>query len=260
MTDTIYAVGDIHGQNAMLDDILDRIERDGGGGRVVFLGDYVDRGPGSKAVIQTFVQGLADGRDWIFVKGNHDRMFERFLETGVTSDAQIKSGKGWLHPRLGGDATVGSYIDLPAYLDARGVGQAGLDPYGVDPGVDAFMRDLATAMREAVPQSHQAFLKGLKLYHEEPGRLFVHAGVRPGLPLGFQQEDDLLWIRHTFLNDTRDHGALVVHGHTAVPSPDLRINRLNLDTGAGYGDPLSVAVFEGAEISILTGSGRARLN
>ncbi|MGP6087629.1 metallophosphoesterase family protein [Antarctobacter jejuensis] len=259
MTDTIYAVGDIHGQKSMLDDILDRIARDGGG-RVIFLGDYVDRGPDSKAVIETFVQGQAEGRDWIFVKGNHDRMFERFLDSAETADAQIKSGKGWFHPRLGGDTTMGSYMDLPAYLDAKGGGQAALDPYGVDPVADAFMCELMAEAREAVPETHRAFLKGLKLHHQEPGRLFVHAGIRPGLPIGFQEEEDLLWIRDEFLHDTRDHGALVVHGHTPVPTPDLRLNRLNLDTGAGYGDPLSVALFEGPEISVLTGSGRVRLN
>ncbi len=259
MTDRIYAIGDIHGQKAMLDDILERVERDGGG-RVIFLGDYVDRGPDSKGVIETFVQGQAEGRDWIFVKGNHDRMFERFLDNGETADAQIKSDKGWLHPRLGGDTTVGSYMDLPGFLRARGGGMSTLEPYGFAPVADAFMAELMAQARAAVPASHLAFLNGLKLYHEEPGLLFVHAGVRPGLPLGFQQEDDLLWIRDEFLNDRRGHGALVVHGHTPVPEPDLRINRLNLDTGAGYGDPLSVAVFESDEISVLTGSGRVRLN
>ena len=89
--------------------------------------------------------------------------------------------------------------------------------------------------------------------------LFVHAGIRPGVPLPQQAEQDLLWIRDPFLMDTRDHGPLIVHGHTAIPQPMHYRNRVNLDSRAGYGGPLTVAVFEGRQVFILTASGRVPL-
>ncbi|KUF09469.1 metallophosphoesterase family protein [Pseudoponticoccus marisrubri] len=240
MTERIYAIGDIHGQKAMLDGALARIEADGGAGaRTVFLGDYVDRGPDSRGVIDTFLRGRDAGRDWVFVKGNHDRMFERFLDSGERHDDRIKSGKSWVTPNLGGEETLASY-GVP--------GAATMEPEA-----------LLQAVERAVPDSHRAFLKDLALYHEQGDFLFVHAGIRPGLPLKWQQEDDLLWIRDEFLSDGRDFGHFVVHGHTPVEGPDLRSNRLNLDTGAGYGRPLSVAVFEGGRIAQLTETGRQPL-
>ncbi|MBT54763.1 MAG: serine/threonine protein phosphatase [Mameliella sp.] len=241
MTETLYAIGDIHGQLAMLEDALDRIERDGGpNARIVFLGDYVDRGPDSRGVIERLRQGLAEGRNWICLKGNHDRLFEWFVAPPVPrQDSHLLIGYHWFHERIGGLETAQSYgVDVPERIRQK---------------------ELAAEFRAALPDGHLAFLQGLQLSHREMGKFFVHAGVRPGVPLADQDEEDLLWIRQEFLEDTRDHGALIVHGHTPVKAPELKPNRLNLDTGAGYGRPMSIAVFEADEIFALERSGRVRL-
>lgn len=241
MIDTLYAIGDIHGQLSMLEDALDRIERDGGpNARIIFLGDYVDRGPDSRGVIERLRQGLAEGRNWICLKGNHDRLFEWFVAPPVPrQDSHLLIGYHWFHERLGGLETAQSYgVDVPERIRQK---------------------ELAAEFRAALPDGHLAFLQGLQLSHREMGKFFVHAGVRPGVPLADQDEEDLLWIRQEFLEDTRDHGALIVHGHTPVKAPELKPNRLNLDTGAGYGRPMSIAVFEADEIFALERSGRVRL-
>lgn len=253
----LYAVGDIHGQLGQLQQALDRITRDGGrDAAVVFLGDYVDRGADSRAVIETFVTGLDEGRDWSFVKGNHDRMFERFLLDGVLSDAQIKSGKSYLHPNLGGATTLQSYLDIATEF---GIDESAAGRFGIEGLPEGMLEPLIAAARAAVPERHKAFLRSLPLWLDRGAQIFVHAGIRPGLPMGFQQEDDLLWIRHEFHRDTRNHGALIVHGHTPVDWPELHLNRLNLDTGAGYGRELVPAVFDGDDIFALTAEGRKRL-
>lgn len=253
----LYAIGDIHGQLGQLEQALDRIARDGGADApVIFLGDYVDRGADSRAVIETFVQGIAAGRDWSFVKGNHDRMFERFLDGGILSDEQIKSGKLYLHPNIGGAVTLQSYCDVAGRF---GIDEDTAARLGIDGVPDDLLSSLIETLREAVPDSHKAFLRGLPLWLDRGAQIFVHAGIRPGLPMGYQQEDDLLWIRHEFHRDTRNHGALIVHGHTPVDFPEWHINRLNLDTGAGYGRELVPAVFDDDGIFALTATGRERL-
>lgn len=241
MTDRIYAMGDIHGQREMLESALTWIDWDGGrDARIVFLGDYVDRGPDSKGVIDILSKGVAEGRNWTCLKGNHDRLFEWFVSPPKPrNDPHLIIGYDWTHKNIGGRETMASYgVDVPDRIRAE---------------------ELADQLRAVVPDSHLAFLRGLAISHREQGKFFVHAGVRPGVALDDQIEGDMVWIRQEFLNDDSDHGALIVHGHTPVDAPDLRANRLNLDTGAGYGKPLSVAVFEGEEIFALKASGRVRL-
>ncbi|SFO90892.1 metallophosphoesterase family protein [Tranquillimonas alkanivorans] len=260
---TIYAVGDIHGQSARLDRALDMIEADGGPeARIVFLGDYTDRGPDSRGVLDRLIAGRDAGRDWIFLKGNHDRMFLRFLEEGRENDHNIRSGLSWFNPRLGGVQTLGSYgmaaSEGPAFLmDANG-GLETLASYGIGDR-ELTLHELAEEAARTVPQAHQDFLASLQLYHATEELLFVHAGIRPGLPLERQVEDDLIWIRDGFLDDSSDHGRLVVHGHTVVPEPMHLGNRVALDTGAGYGDPLTAAVFEGGDVWVLGSGGRVPL-
>lgn len=234
----IYAIGDIHGQKAMLEDALARIEGDGGG-RVVFLGDYIDRGPDSRGVIDTLIAGRDAGRDWVFLKGNHDRMLEWYLETPPRHDPHLLIGYHWFHERIGGRETVESYG--VTQIDGRR------------------MFEMAEQLRQTVPVAHGDFLRALRLLHREDGLVFVHAGLRPGVPLDQQSETDLLWIRDAFHDDPRDHGALVVHGHTPVDSARHYGNRVNLDTGAGYGKPLSTAVFEDGKVWLLTERGRQPL-
>jgi len=240
MTDTIYAVGDIHGHLDQLDHALALIAADGGPeAEVVFLGDLVDRGPDSRGVIDRLMQGQAAGRPWQILRGNHDDMFRRFLQDGVVDNARIKSGVTWTHPRIGGLATLGSY----------GIAAEDGTP---EPA-------LFDATRGAVPPDHLAFLDGLPRRIEQGELLFVHAGIRPGVPLSAQDPEDLLWIRGAFLDDPRPHPWLVVHGHTALEYPRHFGNRIDLDGGAGYGRPVVPAVFEGRDCWLLTDAGRVPL-
>lgn len=240
MTQPIYVIGDIHGQREMLEAALSRIEADGGkDARIVFLGDYVDRGPDSRGVIDLLASGLAAGRNWVCLRGNHDRMFSMFMEDYPRNDARLLVGYHWFHDRIGGIETLASY----------GVAV----PEGIR------IHALHDAARAVVPPSHLDFLAGLSNHHQEGELLCVHAGIRPGVSLGCQNEDDLLWIRQEFLNDETPHPWLVVHGHTHVPSAEHRVNRVNLDSGAGYGRPLTAAVFEGRSCWILNENGRLPL-
>lgn len=241
MTQPIYAIGDIHGQSDMLDTALSRIEADGGpDARIVFLGDYIDRGPNSMGVIDRLVQGKAEGRNWVFLKGNHDRIMEWFLQEPPRNDPYMMVGYHWFHDRLGGVQTVESYgFEMPSQIRQYA---------------------LADELRPLVPQSHMNFLTSLALFHVEGPLFFAHAGIRPGVPLLEQDEEDLLWIRQEFHSDTRDHGKLIVHGHTPVDAPRHYGNRVNLDSGAGYGEPLTAAVFEGTRCWALAENGRIALD
>jgi serine/threonine protein phosphatase 1 len=143
----IYAIGDVHGQFDMLADALERIEDDAGPeARVVVLGDLVDRGPDSFGVIELLRLGIAEGRDWTVLRGNHDQMFLDFLALGEVHHPRIVSGKSWLHPALGGAETLASY----------GV--------RIDDGMGR--RAICGAAREAVPDSHVDFLANLPLVYE----------------------------------------------------------------------------------------------
>ncbi len=258
---TIYAVGDIHGHLQELDRAQSLIERDGGAdAQVVFLGDYTDRGPDSAGVLDRLVAGRDEGRPWLFCKGNHDRMFLRFLSQGRENDPQIKSGKSWLNRALGGSATLGSYgLSGEAQAFLYNGGRETLASYDLD-GTTLSGDELARAADAAVPEAHRAFLADLAPYHEVGDLLFVHAGLRPGRPLERQEEDDLLWIREGWLESTADHGWLVVHGHTALERATHYGNRVNLDGGTGYGRPLVPAAFEGQEVFLLHDGGRIPLD
>lgn len=240
MTTLVYAIGDIHGQIDMLHTALELIHADGGAdAQIVFLGDYVDRGPDSRSVVELLLKGAVADRNWVMLKGNHDRYLTRFLTKKMVNDRRTRSDLMWLNPRLGGDKTLASY----------GVVARDGDP--IDP--------IHRAAVEAVPDAHLQFLSDLPLYHKTDDHLFVHAGIRPGIALADQAEDDLVWIRDDFLDDPRDHGRLVVHGHTALEAPQHFGNRVDLDGGAGYGRPIYPAVFEGADCWLLTGLGRVPL-
>lgn len=240
MSDPIYCLGDIHGQKVLLDRALDLVEQDGGpDAEIVFLGDLVDRGPDSRGVITALMAGQAAGRNWHVLKGNHDRMFSRFVRTGETKDARILSDLDWLNPRLGGLATLASYgVPNPAKLSKKKAFKAAV---------------------EAVPADHLAFLENLPVYLQKDELLFVHAGILPELPLADQIEDDLIWIRGEFLTFSEPHPWLIVHGHTALEYPEHFGNRIDLDGGAGYGRPIWPAVFEGTKCWLLTDEGRVLL-
>ncbi len=258
----IYAIGDIHGQKAMLDQALALIKADGGeDAPIVFLGDYTDRGPDSKGVLETLIAGRDAGRPWQFIKGNHDRFFSHFVQFGHEHDPRVKSGISWINPRLGGVTTLASYGILsqgdPGF-ETRADGREYLVQYQQN-GKAVAPQDIQAQALAAVPRAHLDFLDSLPLSIETDDHLFVHAGIKPGVALSDQDPEDLLWIREGWLTDTRDHGKLVVHGHTALESPQHYGNRVNLDGGAGYGRPLTPAVFEGRDCWLLTPTGRQKL-
>jgi serine/threonine protein phosphatase 1 len=232
-----YAIGDIHGQLGMLEAAHARIARDreatgDAAAPVIHLGDLVDRGPDSRGVIDFLMEGIAGGAPWMVLKGNHEAMLLDLLSGADTAESYFSD-------RTGGLATVASY--------------------GVRTGTFRSRRAIAEDAKAAVPDSHRRFLAGLPLFHAAPGLLFVHAGIRPGVPITLQEPADLLWIRGAFLESSLGHGALVVHGHTPVETPEHRGNRVNLDTGAGFGRRLTAAVFEGTEIWVLGDEGREAL-
>ncbi|MFT4151535.1 MAG: metallophosphoesterase family protein [Paracoccaceae bacterium] len=237
-----YAIGDIHGQLDLLKRQHDLIAADmaaNGVAQVLHVGDLVDRGPDSRGVIDHLMQGIAAGQDWVVLKGNHDRMFARFMAAPHEPEPGLRADLSWLHPRLGGGETLRSY--------------------GVAHAADRPVDKVHAEALALVPPQHLAFLDALPTMHRLPGLAFVHAGIRPGVPFDRQVETDLVWIREPFLSDPRDHGALIVHGHTALDAATHYGNRLNLDSGAAYGGPLSSVVIEGAEVFLLTPQGRVPL-
>lgn len=171
----------------------------------VYLGDYVDRGRDSSAVVDRLIARRDGNHDVVLLRGNHENMFQAFLGDKLPI-------REW--QKYGGMETVMSY---------------GVDPQSLPADDPAAW---VAAIRALMPQSHLAFLRDLVDSWSIPGYFFAHAGIRPGLPLERQSADDLLWIRDGFLGDPRDHGAVVVHGHTPSPQPEFFPNRINLDTGA----------------------------
>lgn len=237
---TLYAIADIHGHAAMLDKALARIEADGATDRdeVIFLGDYIDRGPHSDAVLERLAQGRAEGRNWSFLMGNHDRMMLNYLTDGTVTDPAVRAALPWTHDRFGG---------------------ACLRAYGVNPDAGLPPEELHRAFCAAVPQAHHDFLAALVYTLEREDLLFVHAGIRPGVALAGQSRNDLVWIRGDFLDHPGPHPWLVVHGHTALPAPRHFGAHVDLDGGAGMGRELFPAAFEGTECFLLTKDGRRRL-
>lgn len=222
----IYAVGDVHGRARLLAKTMATITRDAGvhpGKRIVeiYLGDYIDRGLESRAVIDLLLAPPPPGHTRICLKGNHEETLLRFLgEPGIL--------RQWAN--FGGYATLASY-GIPI-------------PQSMTPDSLAKLRD---AFLQALPPEHLQFLKSLKLIHSEGGYLFVHAGIVPGVALAQQKTDDLLWIRDAFLRHPGYHNQYIVHGHTPVASPELRPNRANLDVSAAQKESLCFLVVEGEE-------------
>ncbi len=239
-----YAIGDIHGHLDKLQDLHtliadDRAATSDFDAPVVHVGDLVDRGANSAGVIDYLRSGVEAGQNWVVLKGNHDRMFAGFLGDQHYHDPRLRSDLSWLHPKLGGAATLASY--------------------GVANAADRPVAHVWADAIEAVPLAHRTFLAGLPVMYRRGEAVFVHAGIRPGIALDHQVEDDLVWIRDAFLTDRRDFGPLIVHGHTVVDQATHYGNRLNIDSGAAYGGPMTAVVIEGRDVWELGVAGRRRL-
>ena len=237
-----YAIGDIHGHLDLLHRAHDRIASDmarNGTAPIVHVGDLVDRGPQSAGVINHLTRGIEAGQDWVVLKGNHDRMFTTFLKDPHAQDPGLRADLAWLHPRLGGSAT--------------------LESYGVRSPADRPLAPVHADAKAAVPAAHIAFLAARPALYRRGEAVFVHAGIRPFIPLDQQTETDLVWIREPFLSEPASHGPLIVHGHTALPAAAHYGNRLNIDSSAAYGGPLSAVVIEGQRAWLLTDRGRVPL-
>jgi serine/threonine protein phosphatase 1 len=223
----IYAIGDIHGRADLLSEIIERIDEDVRRRPIahaveVYLGDYIDRGPHSRTVIDLLAVRLVANHA-ICLRGNHEALMEDFLQ-----DPSIL--QHWL--QLGGMQTLASYgVELRD---------------GTETASDLHRRFL-----DAFPRAHELFLQCLRYQFWCGDFLFVHAGIRPDIPLDHQDLNDLIWIRHEFLDSERSHGRFIVHGHTPVPHPDIRHNRINIDTGAWRTGTLTCIAIEGSTILFL---------
>jgi serine/threonine protein phosphatase 1 len=221
----VYAIGDIHGRADLLDLLLARIEADlakGGAPQVlcIFLGDYIDRGRASKAVIESLIQ-LGTHRHLVCLKGNH----EAFLMEFFTDPDSLQEWK-----RHGALDTLMSY---------------GLRPPAKP--IAAQCTKIASDLLMAMPKPHVDFFQNLALSFSFGDYFFVHAGVRPNVALAQQREKDLLWIREDFLLHERRFEKIIVHGHTPVREPEVFPNRINIDTGAYATGRLTCLVIEGQE-------------
>jgi len=226
----IYAIGDVHGRADLLGSLQALIAKDADRAPesrkvVIYLGDYVDRGPDSAGVIERLLNNPLADLEQVFLMGNHEAFFMEFLEDPEVGTVWIKNG---------GDATLESYgIKGAAHCAAR--------DYGV----------LSKALQDALPDEHLDFLKQLSVSHREEDYLFVHAGIRPGVALDRQCDDDMLWIREPFLGSSEEHEVVVVHGHTPVDQAEVYNNRIAVDTGAVWSGCLTAAVLHGEQYSFL---------
>lgn len=224
-SERIYAVGDIHGRRDCLDVLIDRIDaddraRDGATTTLLFLGDLTDRGPDSRGVVDRVME-IAAGRRCVLLTGNHEEIL-----VGTWDGDRSMAG---LFNRVGGRETLLSYGATEAEYDA------------------CDLAGLAALTARVVPAEHIAFLRGFVDSHAAGDYLFVHAGIRPGVPLDAQTSGDMRWIRREFLDDRRDHGPMIVHGHSITEAVDARANRIGIDTGAYASGRLTAIGIEGGE-------------
>lgn len=224
----LYAIGDIHGRADLLDQLHDLILKDRAGADAetqciaIYLGDYIDRGPDSRAVIDRLVHDPLPGFETVHLCGNHDDFLLRFLEDPSIAPLWLANG---------GDATLSSYgIESAPSLETTA-------------DLSALRDDLLAHL----PDDHRRFFRALAYRYTAGDYFFTHAGVRPGIGLDIQDPYDLMWIREEFLNSRADFGKVVVHGHTPAEAVEDRPNRIGIDTGAVFTGRLSCAVLEGPE-------------
>lgn len=222
----VYAIGDIHGRRDLLDALIAMIDADDATRgpaqtRLVFLGDLADRGAESRGVIERLMTLREEGRDVIFIAGNHEELFVKAWE--------CERGIAAVFNRAGGRETLLSY----------GVSAEEYDAWSG--------REMIEKVGHIVPRAHIDFLKSFEDWHREGDYLFVHAGIRPGIPVEDQDAEDLRWIRREFTDSRVDHGCMVIHGHTITEDVDVWPNRIGIDTGAYASGKLTAIGLEGED-------------
>ena len=226
-TTRIYTVADIHGRADLLAKLLRAIKKDAAPFEaqrriLVTLGDYIDRGSESRQVIEALIHLPLDGFEAKHLKGNHEDLLLAFINDPAEAVLWLSNG-GW--------ATLLSYgfsaDDLPERVDQ--------------------LADIREKLITKIPKTHAAFFKSLRMCYQLGDYFFVHAGVRPGVALDQQKPQDLIWIRDKFLNSNDDFGKIVVHGHTISTKPEVKPNRIGLDTGAFYTGVMTCLVLNGSE-------------
>lgn len=227
----VYAVGDVHGRADLLRRLHGRIVQDSQTGRerdnvVVYLGDYLDRGAFVRETLDEIANGLPSCFRKEYLQGNHEQLFLDFLDDSSLLET-------WLG--LGGQATLLNY----------GVKAPGT---GFSPRRAESVRE---SLLEAMPGEHLNFLSDLKHYYQLGDYVFVHAGIRPGIPLEKQSTDDLLWIRDDFLDSHDDHDWKIVHGHTIRERAQAHPHRISVDTGAYATGVLSCVILEDDQVRFL---------
>ena len=207
----LYAIGDIHGRRDLLDALLEKINADdrargAAQTQIIFLGDLIDRGPDSRAVVERLMKLCADGNPVRILAGNHEELLVQIYDGDIRAAALFK--------RIGGYETLLSY------------GMTAQDYETTAP------ETLAALVKRLIPQAHIDFLRGFDDWIEAGDYLFVHAGIRPGLALEEQEVSDLRWIRREFTEHRHAFSHMVIHGHTITDGVDEHPNRIGIDTGA----------------------------
>lgn len=225
----VYCIGDIHGRLDLLEELHEMIRLDSAGFEgskgVVYLGDYIDRGSQSKQVMDLLIEQPLSGFDAINLLGNHEQTMLDFLE-------HPEEAAAWLN--FGGQVTLLSY----------GVGLGWIH-------MSQQVHELRDGLEDKLPQSHLDFLSSCRLTHTEGSYCFVHAGIRPGLPLEEQNPQDLLWIRDEFIGSRASHSHIIVHGHSITAEVEWQPNRIGIDTGAYNTGLLTCLVLEGEDQRLL---------
>ena len=234
----VYAVGDVHGRADLLEKmhaaiLKDSLDVPAERKVVVYLGDYVDRGPASKKVVDILLDKPLKGFERVHLMGNHEAFLIEFLN-------DLEAGPGWFFN--GGLTTLSSY--------GVKIGKHDELSYEV-------LQRVQSELLAKMPKTHLDFYRTLDFSRTEGDFFFVHAGIRPGVPLDNQTDEDMLWIREEFLGCEDDFGKVIVHGHTITWEPEVKPNRIGIDTGAFASGVLTALVLEGREQDFLTVSGPA---
>lgn len=222
----IYAIGDIHGRNDLLNKLIEKIiaddgERGDAQSELIFLGDLVDRGPDSSGVIETAMALKQELGDVRFLMGNHE---EVYLKAASGDEKAVK-----FFNRIGGKETILSYeISMKEYMNLN-------------------HQELAQRIPALFPEKHVSFIESFEDQIIIGDYAFVHAGIRPGIPLDEQKPKDLRWIREEFLSVKEPHEKVIVYGHTINDEVVEKGNRIGIDTGAYYSEKLTAIGLEGAD-------------